>query len=273
MAERERKDSMAEWRERLQKEQQKLECLLKKLAEQENPKLNGTLRISSNRGYPRYYHCKGDDTHGKYIPRKNLETARQLAQKEYEEKIRKNIEKRLWRIDQLLRMDDACEDFDEIYDGMHEARKQLVVPIQPTWEEQLKHWEDEVCQGKGFSTDSIAIYTEKGEQVRSKSEKILADYFYHQGIPYKYEKPLVLNGFGTVYPDFTILSPKIREEIYWEHHGMMDDPGYAKGAIRKIETYQRNGIYLGERLIVTFETSDMPLNTKTMHELAQRYLI
>lgn len=54
---------------------------------------------------------------------------------------------------------------------------------------------------------------------------------------------------------------------------MMDDPNYVKSAIRKIETYQKNGIYLGEKLIVTFETSDMPLNTRTMHDLVQKYLV
>lgn len=83
----------------------------------------------------------------------------------------------------------------------------------------------------------------------------------------------MLKGVGTVYPDFTILSPKTHGEIYWEHHGMMDDPNYVKSAIRKIETYQKNGIYLGEKLIVTFETSDMPLNTRTMHDLVQKYLV
>ena len=28
-----------------------------------------------------------------------------------------------------------------------------------------------------------------------------------------------------VYPDFTFLSRKTKQEIYWEHDGRMDDPG------------------------------------------------
>ena len=108
--------------------------------------------------------------------------------------------------------------------------------------------------------------------LRHGIEKILADYFYHKGIPYQYEKPLLLQGFGVVYPDFTFLSPRTRREIYWEHDGKMDDPAYAKSAVRKIDTYQKNGIYPGENLILTFETSDIPLNTRTIQEMVRRFL-
>ena len=52
--------------------------------------------------------------------------------------------------------------------------------------------------------------------------------------------------FGIVYPDFTFLSPKTGEEIYWEHDGRMDDPEYARKAIKKIETYEKNGIFQGK---------------------------
>ncbi len=264
---------MIQWKEILQDEQKYLEGLRIKLNQQENANPAGSLRISVDRGHPRYYHCEGKDKRGKYISKKDVEMAKRLAQKEYNEKIQERIEKRLWKICQILEMKDTDEDFDKIFETMHEVRKQLVVPIRPTWNQRLDAWENETYKGKGFSQDSVVIYTEKGEQVRSKSEKILADYFYHRGIPYKYEKPLLLKGVGTVYPDFTILSPKTHGEIYWEHHGMMDDPNYVKSAIRKIETYQKNGIYLGEKLIVTFETSDMPLNTRTMHDLVQKYLV
>lgn len=116
------------------------------------------------------------------------------------------------------------------------------------------------------------ILTEKGERVRSKSEKILADYFYRKNILYKYEKPLYLKGYGTVYPDFTFLSRKAGEEIYWEHEGMMDKQEYARTAVRKIESYQINNIYPGDRLILTFETEHSILNSKIIESLADRYL-
>ena len=98
--------------------------------------------------------------------------------------------------------------------------------------------------------------------MRSKSEKILADYFFRNNIPYKYEKPLILKGYGTVYPDFTLFSPRLRKEIYWEHEGRMDDPVYARNAVKIIYSYEQNGIFEGERLILTYETEETVMNTR-----------
>lgn len=117
------------------------------------------------------------------------------------------------------------------------------------------------------------ILTERGERVRSKSEKILADFFCRNRIPYKYECPLYLKGVGTVYPDFTFLSSKTGQEIYWEHDGRMDAPVYAQNAVRKIHAYVENEIYPGERLILTFETEKTVLDMKLVEKLVQRYLI
>lgn len=156
---------------------------------------------------------------------------------------------------------------------LHTQRQLLVTPIEPIWEKELARWYDSEYHGKEFYEGTAEIVTEKGERVRSKSEKILADYFYRNNILYQYEKPLYLKGYGTVYPDFTFLSKKTRKEIYWEHEGMMDKPEYAKSAVKKIELYQRNGIHLGERLILTFETELTVLNSQIVEELVERYLV
>lgn len=84
-----------------------------------------------------------------------------------------------------------------------------------------------------------AIITEKGEAVRSKSEKIIADKLYMKEIPYVYEQPLYLKGYGYVVPDFKILNVRTKKEYYLEHFGMMDDYEYAKNAIKKIECFQK----------------------------------
>lgn len=156
---------------------------------------------------------------------------------------------------------------------LHTQRQLLVTPIEPIWEKELARWYDSEYHGKDFYEGTAEIVTEKGERVRSKSEKILADYFYRNNILYQYEKPLYLKGYGTIYPDFTFLSKKTRKEIYWEHEGMMDKPEYAKSAVKKIESYQRNGIHLGERLILTFETELTVLNSQIVEELVERYLV
>lgn len=53
----------------------------------------------------------------------------------------------------------------------------------------------------------------------------------------------------------------------------MDDEVYARKAVRKLEVYESNGIYIGERLIVTFETSEKILGTKEIERIVQRFLI
>ena len=95
---------------------------------------------------------------------------------------------------------------------------------------------------------------------------------YMEKIAYRYECELKI-GKAVFYPDFTILHPLTGKEIYWEHEGMMDKPEYAKSAVKKIESYQRNGIHLGERLILTFETELTVLNSQIVEELVEKYLV
>ena len=60
--------------------------------------------------------------------------------------------------------------------------------------------------------------------------------------------------------------------LHWEHEGMMDKQEYARNAVRKIELYQKNGIYPGERLILTFETEQSMLNQNILEKLVEKYL-
>ena len=107
--------------------------------------------------------------------------------------------------------------------------------------------------------------------MRSKSEKIIADKLYHLGIPYKYEAPLNLKGLGIIHPDFTIMDMKNRREVYWEHCGIMDNSEYAERAVARINQYERNGLHLGERLILTFETGNTPLDIRVLDKIIERY--
>ena len=101
----------------------------------------------------------------------------------------------------------------------------------------------------------------------------MADYFFRNGIEYKYECPLYLKGIGLIYPDFTFFSRETGKEIYWEHNGKVDDPAYARKMVQKIQAYENNGIYPGERLILTFETEQTILNTGKIKQIIRKYLI
>ncbi|WP_053942810.1 hypothetical protein [Kallipyga gabonensis] len=73
------------------------------------------------------------------------------------------------------------------------------------------------------------------------------------------------------YPDFTFFLPPQNQEIYWEHFGLMDSPDYAINTIRKIRTYEENGIFAGIRLIMTFEGLPLTLDTQRAEALIDRF--
>ena len=259
-------------KEMLLAEQRRLEKIIHTSQRELKNAPKGTLRLSTSQNRPQYYHCtKNSKKNGTYISRENKFLIQQLAQKSYNEKVLKCAEKRLSQIRKITK-DYNDHEIEEIFEKEHIERKKLIQPVEPTWEQKMKSWAAEVYQGKEFQDNVPLIFTERGERVRSKSEKIMADYFFRNKIEYKYERPLLLKGYGTVYPDFTFLSRKTGEEIYWEHDGKMDDPTYARNAVKKIEAYENNNIFPGERLILTFETEYTILSTKTIEKLVEKYL-
>lgn len=264
--------SMAGLKSILREEKKRLEELMEKSICQMKNLPEGTLRVSVDKGYPRYYRCQEGDKVGNYIRKQDKEIAQKLAQKEYNSKVLQLIQKRLKQIENIIK-DYEDDEIEKCFYGEHAAKQKLIVPVEQTWQDKLKDWQEKGYVGKGFQDNTMEIYTQRGERVRSKSEKILADYFYYHGIPYKYECPLLLRGYGVIYPDFTFLSPKSRQEMYWEHNGMMDDAVYAQKAVKKIELYEKNGIFPGERLILTFETGQTTLNNEIIDAMAKRYLI
>ena len=261
-------------KQKLLEEEKYLKDIQSRIDDSKSDDLEGTLRISMDKNKVRYFHHFPNENSKKqdiYISKKNKELPARLAQNTYDNKLRSQVKKRLEQLRRILKDYDDNE-IDKLYTKEHTERQKLIQPIQATWEQCLSEWEKEEYKGKAFVENLPVITTARGERVRSKSEKILADYFYHTRIPYKYEHPLFLKGFGVVYPDFTFLSPKTREEIYWEHDGRMDDPEYARKAIKKIETYEKNGIFPGQKLILTFETLQDGLDMRIVEKLVKEYL-
>lgn len=245
----------------------------------------GSLLVSKNNNTNQYYWRKDcTNKHGKYIKKNNEKIIQALAQKEYARKVLAVVKKQEEVIEKFLG-DYYPNEIEDVYDRIHLAKRQWINPYRLSENEYAEQWE----KNKKDEKDKInktnvnrhemncknedAIFTEKGERVRSKSEKILADKLYIMGIPYVYEVPLYLEGYGYVRPDFTILNKKKRKEYYWEHLGMMDEPFYCEKAIKKIELYEKNGIFTGQKLILTYETSEHPLNARNLEMLIQEYLV
>ncbi len=233
----------------------------------------GHIRISTQHGKVHYYLQSGASY--KYLQVNDTEgnsLARAIAQQSYYDKLEILARKRHRQLSILLK---DFKDFeaDSLYDDMHSARQSLVVPVNETWGQKVKNWKKLEFQSNPYPFDELEIFTEKGERVRSKTEKIIADYLYYRNIEYHYEEPLVLNAYQTIYPDFTIMSNKLHKKIYWEHNGRMDDPGYSSNAVRKLNTYTKHGIHPGENLILTWEAKDVPLDTEIVKSCVNKYLL
>lgn len=256
----------------LSEERKRLEKILKVVQVQLKTMPEGSLRLSKSKDYIQYYHCTEENKLGKYIVKGNDELIQSLAQKSYDEKLLHLAEKRLKQIERILK-DYEDDEIEEIFKKEHIERQRLIQVVEPTWDQRVKKWRDEKYQGKGFPEGIPVILTDRGERVRSKTEKIMADYFYRKGIEYKYERPIYLKGLGTVYPDFSFFTKRVDGEMYWEHCGMVDSPEYARKMVRKIEMYEKNGIFPGERLILTYETEQSVLGTEKIAQMVERYLL
>lgn len=229
----------------------------------------GKLRCAISKGCYQYY--KGKE----YIRSNKIDVAEKLADKEYCIKIQKqlrNYEHSLKTIQDYI----ETERLQNIYKNLHPGRKILVTPFYKSSQEIINEFEKIEHVGKGFDeSDKTSYYTVKGERVRSKSEKIIADELYRHGVPYKYEFPIKLQGRNKmieVYPDFTVLNRKTGKKWIFEHFGMMDNSSYYESAMQKLDTYERNDILLGRDLLILHETSTNPLNTAVLQKYIIEYL-
>ena len=240
--------------------------------------LPGSLQIGSTNEYFKFYHffpaTKETKARRRYLSKKEIGVARQLAQQEYETKLLKVAKRQLW----LLEKHPAEYDrhaLQDVYQDLHEARKMLVTPLVMTDEDYVRQWESLQYEPGQFGPADPFFLSERGERVRSKSEKIIADKYLRRGIPYRYEPPLKLrNGKGEVIkrPDFLVLDKRTRKEYFHEHFGKVDDPQYAKNQlVEKLELYAENGIFPGVNLLITMESSLHQFNDRYLDLLIRKY--
>ncbi|MCQ2527167.1 MAG: hypothetical protein MJ130_10415 [Lachnospiraceae bacterium] len=194
-----------------------------------------------------------------YVRKENIKQAQTITQRDYEQSYLKIAEREISDIERILAKN-YSDRAKNCYSGIIEGRKRLVQPFEMSDEDFVNQWSAVPYKSKDFmENDATEYYTDNGERVRSKSELIIANMLKTLNIPYKYECPLKLGNI-IVYPDFTILDVKGRTEKYLEHFGMMGDIDYVNNMVLKISSYEQNNIFLGDRLICTFESAKRPLN-------------
>lgn len=261
---------MAEIQERIQE--------LQLIISQTQPALDaddGTrIRISSCNGSPRYYVRENKkDKYGTYIPVSQIATIQEIIQRSYDIQAAKRAAKELNHLEYFINHYPA-KIVDDLYPSLSSARQQLISPAILPIDEFVEQWLAVKWDPVPFRPeDDSEYYNKRGIRMKSKQETILSNYFIDRDVPQRYEFPVRLKGIGEVHPDFMLLNKRTRKEYYWEHFGLWDNPAYMKKAVRKIVAYQRTGIYLGEQLIVTFETSNYHPGLYDINQLIDHYLV
>lgn len=228
----------------------------------------GRVSIKYMQGRP-YYYLSIADKKEKYLGKKDRAVIRKLVQKAYVKEVIKLSEHEMRMISDILRLYGNAMP-EDVYENLPDARKRFATPVSIGNNRIAADWADEPYDRLPFKKDTPEYITMKGDRVRSKSEMIIADRLFVNGIPYKYECPLLVNG-QIIHPDFTILRLSDLRILYHEHCGMVDYAEYAERMVTKINDYNKEGICLGDRLFVSMESSKTPLDVRTIDNLINLY--
>ena len=238
----------------------------------------GVLNVSPHRGRYQYYRMTAKTGRkGEFIPEEKMSVAAALAQRDYDKKMLAELQKQYAALERCLARYDVAP-VENGFAALHLARRSLVAPLIYPDDDYVSRWNSVEYAGRRFEADAPMLMTARGERVRSKSELIIADALFRRGIPYRYEFPhkLRLVGIGgvgrgrvVVYPDFTCLNVRTRQEFVWEHFGLIDVPEYCQNMASKMEMYLQNGFCVGKNFLMTTETRERPLNSMMVEAMLE----
>lgn len=230
--------------------------------------------IKSRRKMQFYLRTNPKDKSGKYLSKANKAVIQSYLQKSYDEKLLKLLKKEILLLEKFLKNSEQIKNsITNLYSDNSNEIKSYLNPVAKSKNDVISEWLSMDYNKKAIAKGTPVYKTQKGEFVRSKSELNIANELYRRGIPYKYECPLKLKSGVVVYPDFTVLIVQTEIEKYWEHRGMMDDRQYLVKSVGRIKEYSKNGIVIGDRLIITEETSMQPLGTNEIDAIINTLLI
>lgn len=264
------------WRTTLQEDIKKRIVLLQKTIEEKkkenNGYPNGKLRVIKHSNSYQYF-CRLDskDTSGKYIPANQRNKACELAQKEYNIKLIKKASEELYYWEKIIKSVEKIN-AEKIYDEFYEGKRHLITPIILPDDLFIKQWEAVEYEKNPYPFGNSTYFTQKNEQVRSKSEIIIANLLHKNGVPYRYEYPIEIDG-KVKFADFYVVNVRTRQEFVFEHLGMMDDRGYAQDNVDKINRYIANGYFPGINLIYSMETSKNTIDIRIIEDIIKQYFV
>ncbi|MBO4679859.1 MAG: hypothetical protein J5626_09325 [Lachnospiraceae bacterium] len=215
----------------------------------------GKLEICRDHSVTKWY-VKPDKGERFYLPKKNSEEAKSLAKKRIAQYRLSIFEKELRAINLYLNNIPREKD----YMNLASAETRYTELLD---KKESVSWECRAFRQNPYHPELLKHPSPSGHFLRSKAECLIDMELYYRKIPFRYEAELEIDG-EIFYPDFSFYNELTGEYKYWEHFGIMSDPGYRAKTIRKIGVYLNNGFIPGENIYFTYETPDLPLTMTTI---------
>lgn len=233
-----------------------------------NSDVSEKLCCKMSRGNYQYY------INGKYVSKSNIKQLKTIAEIEYFKKLQPKLKV---LIKDIKNVDKHRTQFMDIYYHLHGGKQALVDPVIKRIEDIISEFETIEYEPGEFENTSSEQYSAKGERVRSRIEKIIADELYRRNIPYHYEMPLELRTSKNVTkifrPDFTVINIRTGKRYIWEHLGMMDSYSYYNSTLSKLDVYEKNNLLIGRDVILTHDSGSALLSSRTVDEYIDAYLV
>ena len=242
-----------------------------------------------------------------YLTLSQKDEIAKYAQKRYRKEVRKAAEKEIAQLKRCLDILNShsagISDINGVYEALPEAMKPYVTPHPLSDEEYARQWQEgnTVIKRKNIHKpdDYHKFKTMRGDYVGSKSEALIADRLFANGIPYHYEVAFIpeaepdlsmpvydmygrIVGYDvpafdplardTLHPDFYVLNKRTRQAYYWEHLGKLDDPKYCTDNLNRFVRVLDAGHTIGEEILVTHEDRQNPLKLERVDEIIEKYL-
>lgn len=284
-----------------------LSAELDRILETLEPKPDGGKIIcKAYRGATRFYKRNADGKES-YLSTKNADVIATLAGRLYESRMKRAAERERAQLRACLgilcKPDRALSDVNDVLAGINSQLRPYVTPGAMTDDSYAERWQESnvvVKRRRIHAKDDYHQFkTMRGDYVGSKSEAIIADRLFANGIPYHYEIAFVpeaetdrtrpvydeygrLAGYeapgldpyskDTLHPDFYVLNKRTRKAYFWEHLGRLQDPKYCTENLNRIVRIVDAGYTIGEEVLLTHEDSLNPLRLETVDEIIIRYL-
>jgi len=221
-----------------------------------------------NGKYYKWYQTDGKTQ--QYIPKKKRQLAEKLAAKKYLSLLCEDLEQEKLALSFYLRHHTPHPWKSENLLINAPEYNALLSPFFTPTSQELLDWVNAPYESNTKYPEQLLHATGTGHMVRSKSEAIISILLQTHRIPFRYECALHLDEI-TLFPDFTIRHPKTGQFFYWEHFGLMDNPGYCQNTCSKLQLYASHGIIPSIHLITTYETKAHPLRTDMVEKIVTYY--